>query len=157
MADLARLYGKELGSLGIKHEVHSTRLKERLLHECPDLECSGTPGQDILVAFKKDIDFSVRENCQRNYDEEGYILSKAAEIVRRDIFHTPASSTDDDSELHRSAPLSLKSLVQMILYGHGLAAQHSSIVSYVPLLKWGSAGSRWADGELGHACSGRRL
>ncbi|KAK3926365.1 Centromere-associated protein E [Frankliniella fusca] len=123
MAELGRLYAAKLADMGVNYEVHSTRLRERLLLECPDLESSGTTGQDILIAFKKDIDFTLRESARRNFDEEGYILSRAADIVRRDIF---LQSNASEVGAARSVPVSLKSLVQMICHGNGLTDQQNS-------------------------------
>ena len=54
LADLIRLYEERLNQFGIQHDVHSTRLKEIILEEIPELEAHKN-GRDILLAFAKDV------------------------------------------------------------------------------------------------------
>ncbi|CAG9762718.1 unnamed protein product [Ceutorhynchus assimilis] len=62
ISELTRIYASEIEQLGASCDVHSTRLRERILMECPDLESSGRSGQDILIAFKRDIDWTMTED-----------------------------------------------------------------------------------------------
>ena len=52
LADLIRLYKERFNQFGIQHDVHSTRLKEMLLEEIPELEAHKS-GRDILLALLK--------------------------------------------------------------------------------------------------------
>ena len=55
LADLAFLYKQRLHQLGVlTPEVHSTRLKEQLLSQMPELEAH-KQGRDVLLAFKEDV------------------------------------------------------------------------------------------------------
>ena len=54
LADLTRMYKERLNQFGIQQDVHSTRLKERILEEIPELEAHKS-GRDILLAFAKDV------------------------------------------------------------------------------------------------------
>ena len=55
LADLVSLYQQRLQQLGVKdHNVNSTRLKDKLLGEIPELE-SYKKGRDVLLAFKEDV------------------------------------------------------------------------------------------------------
>lgn len=116
MADLARLYCTEMAQMGVKSDVHSTRLRERLLQECPALEHIGKKGQDVLIGFKKDVDTSIREEL-RDFDGEAFHFAKVAKIIRKDVF-----SSDSDENSERKVPLSLKTLIQMILNGPTLSS-----------------------------------
>ncbi|KAK3910810.1 putative 1-aminocyclopropane-1-carboxylate oxidase [Frankliniella fusca] len=126
MAALAREYADRLSELGQPCDVHSTRLRERLLQECPELEHVGTQGQDILIAFKKDIDFSIRSDV-RHFDSEGFHLAQAAEIVREDMFSLPPTDwTNMSKESQLSCvPTSLLTLLKMIMNGPGARAAES--------------------------------
>ncbi|KAK3922266.1 Phosphoglycerate kinase [Frankliniella fusca] len=116
MSQLARIYSAEMEAMGETCDVHSTRLRERLLQECPELESTGKSGQDIFIAFRRDIDWSIRDSCRRDYDDEGYYLSRTAEIVRKDLF-------SESQTVGRSTPMSLKSLCRMILLGPALRSE----------------------------------
>jgi len=61
LADLAQLYKVKLEQLGVVMEscVHTTRLKNRLLSELPDLQAHAQ-GKDILLSFKKDVGPALR-------------------------------------------------------------------------------------------------
>ena len=53
LADLVSLYQQRLQQLGVKdHNVNSTRLKDKLLGEIPDLEAY-KKGRDVLWPLKK--------------------------------------------------------------------------------------------------------
>lgn len=135
MAQLAREYAERLAELGQSDtEVHSTRLRERLLEECPELEHVGTQGQDILVAFRKDIDFSIRKDI-RNFDSEGINLAEAAEIVRQDMFQIPARDSSDMSNINQlsSVPTSLITLLKMIINGPASRSADSADVDVILL------------------------
>ncbi|CAC5380750.1 HPGD [Mytilus coruscus] len=55
LADLAYLYEERLTQLGSSSaQVHSTRLRDKLLQKMPELEAH-TKGRDVLLMFKKDI------------------------------------------------------------------------------------------------------
>ena len=55
LADLVSLYKQRLQQLGLEApDVNSTRLKDKLLAEFPDLE-SQRKGRDVLLAFQKDV------------------------------------------------------------------------------------------------------
>jgi hypothetical protein len=77
LADLVSFYKQRLEQLGMKTpDVNSTRLKEKLLAEIPELE-SHKKGRGILLAFKKGAALSQASNYS-----EAIILAKAAKILR---------------------------------------------------------------------------
>ncbi|KAK3910021.1 Microtubule-associated protein VP7 [Frankliniella fusca] len=119
MSQLARIYGAEMEELGVSCDVHSTRLRERLLQECPELESTGKCGQDILIACRRDIDWTIRDSCRRDYDDEGCFLSRSADIIRKDLF-------SDSQKGHREPPISLKYLCKMILQGPALRSEEQT-------------------------------
>ena len=56
LSDLVHLYQSRMEQLGVHLDtrVHSTRLKQRLLSQFPDMRAH-TKGRDILMAFEEDI------------------------------------------------------------------------------------------------------
>jgi len=72
MAEISRLYSAELEEHGISTPAHSSRLKEKLLEECPFLEASGSPGQASLVRYKIDVDMLLREESSKKTEWQKY-------------------------------------------------------------------------------------
>ena len=54
MADLAKLYFSRLSELGITGQIHTTRLRQKVLAAVPDLRCQ-SQGRDVLLKFDHDI------------------------------------------------------------------------------------------------------
>ena len=88
LSELAEEYKDHLKELGTECNYNqNTRLREKLLSECPELETtSSESGSTSLITFKEDVDSVIKSECHRNYDEEGFILSQAADIIRKDLF-----------------------------------------------------------------------
>lgn len=57
----AEVYHDKLKALGVQcGNIHTTRLKNRLLQVCPSLQAIGSSGMDTLISFKKDVDNVIR-------------------------------------------------------------------------------------------------
>ena len=55
LADLTKIYKERLEQLGVQSSnVHSNRLKDKLMAQMPELE-SHRKGRNVLLAFKEDI------------------------------------------------------------------------------------------------------
>ena len=66
--------------------VHSTRLKERLLQQCPELT-SYKDGREVLLAFNEDIAAVLKKATENNIDSEAMLIAKTANIIRRDLLN----------------------------------------------------------------------
>ena len=120
LADLGRLYKSRLENLGapVSDRVHSTELKNRILANLSDVQAQ-KPSRDVLLAFKADVSIALQQVCMPDYDDEAMILSRAAKIIRRDIFNAPSSGYNgnfDQQCQQDSIPVSLATLVAMILF-----------------------------------------
>ena len=62
-------------------------MKNRILAALPDLQ-DLKQGGDVLLVFKEDICEVLKQATSCNYDDEGFILAKAAKIARRDMLNT---------------------------------------------------------------------
>ena len=124
LADLVSLYKQRLEQFGIGSsdlDIHSTRLKDKLLAEIPELEAHKS-GRDILLAFQKYNGFALSQVC--NYSE-AIILGKAAKILR---WHMIDHEFKFDGWFHEGCvedaiPLSLLEFVCMIEHGVDIKSQ----------------------------------
>ncbi|KAJ8416192.1 hypothetical protein AAFF_G00382140 [Aldrovandia affinis] len=64
LAELAQLYNSRMEQLGVEVDgrVHTTRLKERLLAEFPDMR-SYSKGREVLMAFEVDVSTALAKAC----------------------------------------------------------------------------------------------
>lgn len=124
LADLAQLYKVRLEQLGVvvENRVHTTRLKNRLLSELPDLQAH-TQGKDVLLTLKKDVGPALRKAC--DHDSEAMHLVRAAQVVRQEMFDTTFSFDGSfQANCQQDAvPPSLLALVNMILNGANIKHQ----------------------------------
>ena len=111
LSDLAKLYCDRLSLVvHLTTPVNVTHLKDRILSNIPDLE-PHKHGREINLMFN--VDFGKLLQKAKNFDDEAVILSRAATIIRKDVF----DGTFDAHCQDMSVPQSLKSLVGMILGG----------------------------------------
>ena len=79
LADLANLYEERLTQLGSSFaQVHSTRLKNKLLQKMPELEAH-LKGRDVLLMFEKDIGPAIAFACDYN---DTMHMAKTAGMIR---------------------------------------------------------------------------
>jgi len=127
LSDLSKLYSCRLQQLGayVPECVNSTRLKERLLSQLPDLrEYNG--GRGVKLAFSSDISAALQFAEDYDYDAEAIHLAKAATFVRKEMLtkqqHFNGSFESDCH--HQAVPKSLLALVNMILEGPNIKNQN---------------------------------
>ena len=118
LTELAKLYADQLEELGAKimGSIHTTRLKDRILANIPDMQAH-KHGRDVLLAFNEDIRTVLKNAYGHDFDDEGMILSQAARIVQRSMSEAKYSfnSTFVKDCHSQSVPGLLLSLVKMIL------------------------------------------
>ena len=104
--------------------IHSTRLKNRILASVPDLQAF-QQGRDILLAFNNEIGVVLGKVFDSDADDDAKHLARAAAIVRKEMSRTKLNFNSEFSPScqEEAAPSSLKSLVQMILYGPNIQQQ----------------------------------
>ena len=84
LPDLMKLYNAQLKELGVHLEsmVHSTRFKLRLLSQFEDMSAYSDK-KKVILSFNCDVGEVITTAAATNYDDDGYILAKAATILRR--------------------------------------------------------------------------
>ena len=134
LADLSRLYSSRLEQLGVDGHarVHTSRLKDRLLTQVPQLEAY-KQGRDVLIAFKEDVGLAFqRASYEESTDTEGVYVARAAKIVRKDMLKLK-NSVDGSFQTtcqEDSVPSSLLCLVNVILYRPNIERQTSNNTNY---------------------------
>lgn len=121
LAELSKLYSTILDDLGADQasRIHTTRLREKLEAELPDL-ISYKRGRDIVLAFDQHMGDVIEKARELDNDSEAKHLARAARIIRRDIFTHDNRLFDGSFPSNcqgSSVPPSLKALVNMILDG----------------------------------------
>ncbi len=120
LTDLVKLYSSRLNQLGayIPSRINSTRLKERLLNQVPDLQAY-SEGRDVMLTFSSDIGIALRNACNQSYDSEIMHLAKAAKFLRQDMLtkqqHFSGSFQSDCNQ--QAVPDSLLAFMNMLLEG----------------------------------------
>ena len=129
LADLVEMYTSILKDLGADAETraHSTRLKDRILANIPDIRAH-KQGRDVLLVFEGDIGLVLKKSCESDFGEEAIILAKTADIVRRDMLTHKAAfnGTFSQCEQEEAVPKSLTTLVGMIMSGSNIETQFSN-------------------------------
>ena len=83
LSDLIKLYVARLSALGVHLEtrVHSTRFKKSLLSQFQDMSAYNDK-KEVFLVFNHDVGEAIATAAEPNYDD-GYILARAAHILRR--------------------------------------------------------------------------
>lgn len=131
LTDLTKLYTSRRQQFGITTDgrVHSTDLKNRIIAAVPDLQAH-KQGRDVLLIFNEDVGGALKQATTRNYDDDAMILSKAAQIVRKDMMksHYIFQGSFEIGCQQKSVPQSLKTLIGMILGGPNIQTQSSNSI-----------------------------
>ena len=117
LSDLSKRYSSRLEQLGayVPERVNSTRPKERLLSQLPDLH-EYNEGREVKLAFSSDISAALQFAQDYYYDEEAIHVAKAATFVRKEMLTKKRHFNGSfESDCHHQAVL--LALVNMILEG----------------------------------------
>ncbi|CAG2225317.1 unnamed protein product [Mytilus edulis] len=115
LSDLCKLYTERITCLGadVSSRVNSSRLKDRIVSNFPDLDAY-KQGRENILAFKDDIGPALKRVCLEDFDNEFVNISKAATFVRKDIFasNSEFKGTFPKGCQEASVPQSLLSLIK---------------------------------------------
>ena len=131
LADLVQLYNNRLRKLGEDDKVHSSRLKENILSQIPNLSAHTivhSQGQNIIIMFYRDLaDLVQEERMHRDYDMDAMYLDWSF-------------SSDCQTNV---IPTSLKALVDMILQGPSITNQSTKTTAGQPAYRKCSCSMLW--------------
>ena len=88
LSDLIKLYDAHLKDLGITLETktHNTGFKNSLLSQFENLPAHNE-GKEVILGFSHKIGGAITSAAGIKYDDDDYILTKAANILRRYVGH----------------------------------------------------------------------
>ena len=119
LADLAQLYQSRMQQLEVKldNRVNSTRLKQRLLVQFPDMR-THNKRRDILMAFEEYVGAALAKDCELDSDNDAIHLARAAQIMRRHMLGEakPFNGFPEGCQ-EESVPSPLLALVSMVMEG----------------------------------------
>ena len=126
LADLAKLYHNRLEQLGVSipKRINTTRLKERLLDQMPNLKAH-TKGRDLVLAFDDDTADALIIASQFKKDSDIMHLAKTAQIVRKEMLEKKQAfdGSFPPEALTESVPDLLLALMNMIVEGPNIKYQ----------------------------------
>ena len=128
LADLAKLYYNRLEQPGVSipKRINTTRLKERLRDQMPNLKAH-TKGRDVVLAFDDDIADALIRASQFKKDSDIMPLAKTAQIVRKEMLEKKQAfdGSFPPEALTESVPDSLLALMNMTVEGPNIKYQTS--------------------------------
>lgn len=130
LSNIKKLYCERIEQLGgDASNIHATRLKNKILDHFPQLEAH-TEGREVLLICNEEIGRALKLTCEHDEESEALLLSKAANIIRKDLKKKESTNFKGSFEpgCQTKIPDSLITLVSMILYGTkiGNEADYSS-------------------------------
>lgn len=151
LSELVAMYDTRLKELDVVSETrtNSTRLKDRIMAQFPDVLTAEREGKNVYLVFKEDLG-GILKTASENHDNETMILAKAASIVRRDNFSMDPSEFNGSLLPHSqedSIPFTLHALIKMILQGPSIASESlksttKASLSIAQLIRYNSVKSR---------------
>ena len=131
MTDLADMYKRRFEDLGgeCPERIHTTKLKNRLLSQLDSLK-EFKEGKNSFLTFDNEIGSVLRNVYENSFDDEALILSRAAEIIRKQIFQKQYSGFDGtfSENCQRSfLPRTLTVFIDLILQGSNINNNHKHL------------------------------
>ena len=125
---MAKLYKTRLEQLGVyvPERFNSTRLKERILRQCPALHAN-KKGRDVILAFENNIGTAIHYANENSRDSQAIYLAKAAQIIRKEVLSKKQSFNGRFSQhcQEEAVPDTLLALINMIIDGPSINDQGS--------------------------------
>eukprot|EP00111_Clytia_hemisphaerica_P009042 TCONS_00026500-protein len=155
LRDLVTKYKEILRTLGAPEEfvekVHSTRFKQAILKRIGCL-CESKKGRDVILALEDHIGQAIFQASRMTAFDEGIILTKAANIIRRHLFKSDVTFTGDFTKEKQTAsvPKELISLIGCILERTPENQQSSEntrsiALNLSQLIKFNAVKTQWKD------------
>ena len=128
LADLRHLFENRLQEFEVEKEVNKVSFRDQILSYFPEAQVQSY-GKNFIFGFDQGMQQLMKGSLDTDYDSDAKILTRAATIIRRDIFasHTfqfcgsfPSGCQQD------SVPVNLKYLMSMLLNGPSLKDQASA-------------------------------
>lgn len=119
LSDLNKLYCAQLSryKVSLSTKSHSSRLKERLLANCPHLTCV-SHGRDVLLTFQQHIGVALQQVSEHSdSDSDAICLMHAAKLLRRHMLSSSCNFNGSLSDRENTVPPVLLNFFTMLLEG----------------------------------------
>ena len=122
LSELTKMYAshlpnqKQQGSQS-ENRIHSTRFKERLLANCPNLPAV-SHGRDVLLNFKDNVGIALHQALNHS-DSDAMHLMHTVKLLRNEIFSKTCSFNGSLAEHSKAVSPALLTFVTMLLEGPG--------------------------------------
>ena len=121
LSSIKKLFCDRLVAYGATAEsvknVHSTRLKNDILHHIPELE-EEKQGNNVLLTPKEETGTAIYQACLENDQDDGICLSKAANIIMKHVFlHKIEDPAQFLASQEASVPPSLVTFISKLISG----------------------------------------
>ena len=120
LSELRFLYESCLKDFGISKEINKVR--EQILSHFAEAQTQ-SDGKNIILVFEKGMQELLKQAYNNNYKDDALILSKAAKIIRKDIFNSSSFHFNGNFVGNCQSdcvPTNLKYLVSMLLNDQAL-------------------------------------
>ena len=126
LTELSKLYCASLVRYKVpaSSKTHSSRLRERLLANCPELT-SVPHGRDVFLTFEQDIGMALQQATE-NTDSDAVSLMHAAKLLRHHLFSSGYNFNGNLTGREATVPPALLNFVTMLLEGPGDVSHLSS-------------------------------
>lgn len=124
LSELAKLYKRRLEQLGIEDpEINTTRLKEKLMTQLPELEAY-QKGKNVFLAFHDDVGTALYK-ATKDLESEAILLTKAAKILRQYILDKKTKFTGhfEKSGIEEYIPNAVLHFISMVEHGTDIESQ----------------------------------
>ena len=121
LSELNKLYTDLLGKYNVSSSgrIHSSRLKDRLLANCPNLICV-SHGRDVLLTFADHVGVAL-QHAREHADSDAVHLIHVAKMLRNVIFSSNCEFAGSLCSPETVIPPSLLSFMSMLLEGPSTA------------------------------------
>jgi hypothetical protein len=131
LSELTKMYAAYLSKFKSTQieNVHSSRLKERLLENLPNLTAVNH-GRDVLLTFADNLGLALQDLRDRaSQDADAVYLMHAAKILRKEILSNKSAFTGDLKNSKYTVPAGLLYFVKMVMEGIGCVADNDSVAA----------------------------
>ena len=124
LSDLSKMYRDRLSQIdpGLSQNVHSTRLKNKLLEHIPGLQAQ-QHGKQVLLMFNEDISETINIAISHVTHQDSIHLVRAAQIIRNDLQKVKFDFDGSFKECKELVPQTLRTLINMIMEGPNIEKQ----------------------------------
>ena len=109
--------------------VYATKLKQRHMLHIENFKEFQDSNNHCYLAFDGDVGTVLKMFYEKSYDDEAFVYSEAAKIIRRDILLVDSNFYGNFTRncQQHFLPQSLKSLVDNILQGSKINSSHKQL------------------------------